>query len=159
MNETKSFLFQGMEYNESDIIGIKHFFKKTGRDLMAKTSYLNYIVNMKTLAQKEAWMDQFVTHVRSQGYKEVFDFPGVCKLYPGELTSNRYSLRNVTLRDHISPFKVSLMSVVRGKVKNRRHYFRIRCNRTQLIVDRIMPKRATVRHIIEDFSDIHQLHV
>lgn len=154
----------GMQYKDSDIVEIKYFYKKLNNDLMSEHDYLNYIIKAKTLAIKEAWLDQFSVHIKKSGYKDTYNFPGVSKKF--EYTNNledymkseyyvkKYSLVNVTMRDHISPFKASLMAVVRGKIKPRRHYFRVKINRSNIIVDRLMPMRKTVRHIIHDFSDI-----
>lgn len=155
--------FQGMRYNDRDIVEVKYFVKKHGRSIDSQRQVLNYIIKVKTLAQKEQWFECFLNYVRAHGYSEVFDFPGVNKVYDNdfvdpkkiEFYQKRYSLVNVTMRDHLSPFKMALMAVVRGKIKPYRHQFRVKINRTMLYIDRLMPRGATIRQVIEDFSDLY----
>lgn len=155
----------GMKYSEADVLEIKYYVKKNifqpSFDTVRAT--LNYIVKVKTLAQKEQWLNRFLQHVRELGYRgSVYDFPGVCKVYEGngkhqEYYARRYTLVNVTMRDHLSPFKMSLMAVARGRIKPKRHQFRVKINRSRLFVDRMLPLKYTVRQYIEDFSDIRRL--
>ncbi|KAL1459743.1 hypothetical protein WDU94_011698 [Cyamophila willieti] len=150
----------GIPYRESDVLSINYYWKKFS-DYPEET--LNYIVRLKTVYLKEQWMDTFTQYVKRKTNKDVYDFVGINRKYGGFHTKNqsyynkRYSLVNVKMRDHLSPYKMSLMSVVRGRIKPKRHQFRVKVNRSRLIVDRLMPLRMTIRQYISAFSDIMHL--
>uniref|UniRef100_A0A8D8RWA7 Uncharacterized protein n=1 Tax=Cacopsylla melanoneura TaxID=428564 RepID=A0A8D8RWA7_9HEMI len=150
----------GISYRDSDVLAINYYWKKFPG---YPEEILNYIVRLKSVYLKEQWMDMFTQYVKQKTHKDVFDFPGVNRKYSGFHPNNqsfydkRYSLVDVKMRDHLSPYKMSLMSVVRGRIKPKRHQFRVKINRSRLIVDRMLPLRMTVRQYISDFSDILRL--
>lgn len=160
----------GQSYSQDDILEVKHFLKKPyrhmneGFEMIPAT--LNYVVKVKTYAQKVSWMKKFREYALRFGWTDLFQFPGVTvpfetdeNYHPRhfEYLSNRFSLVNVTLRDHLSPFRMSLMAVIRGKIKPKRHQFKVYINNSRFIVAHLLPLQRNVPEYVDDFSDLDKI--
>ncbi|XP_026683904.1 uncharacterized protein LOC113469990 [Diaphorina citri] len=91
-------------YDDRDITGIRSFF--TYKD----STFRHLIIQFRSQTIKNKWFTTFINLVRAKGFTYIKYFPGMnITLYDGT------EMRGITIVDHISKYKASVLKVAQGK--------------------------------------------
>lgn len=133
------------QYNDQEITGLRIFF--TNDNLM----FRKMMVSFKSYSIKSKWFSAFINMTKRLGFSRLKDFPGLnITLYDGTI------MRGITLRDHLSKHKSSVLKVAQGFLTRFRS---IKCfvSDSLIYAERKIGRDMFIRYLLRNFEDVKNL--